>query len=258
MPTEQKQLELSTKLFTLAVIFLVGLMGFWGFRVYEIWKTASGNYAREISVEGIGKAYVVADIATIELGFETKGKTAGEVVNASSKVMNNVQTELAKLGVDKKDIKTTSYYLNPNYNWTDAKGSFQDGYMLNQSLLVKIRNFEKIGDIIAKSTDLGANTVNNLQFTVDDPEKAKEEARADAIVQAKAKAKLIADQAGFKLGGILGYYEYAASEYGKGGVMYAEATSAEGGGMGGSVSPQVQPGEQEVSLTVTLNYRLYY
>lgn len=257
MTNEQKSFELSSKLFVLVVVFLVGLMGFWGFRVYEIWRNATGNYAREMSVEGTGKAYVVSDVATIQLGFETKGKTAGEVVNASSKTMNNVQKELEKLGVEKKDIKTTSYYLNPNYNWTDAKGSFQDGYVLNQTVLVKIRNFDKIGDIIAKSTEVGANTVNDLQFTVDDPEKAKEEARAEAIAKAKEKAELIAEQAGFDLGGVLSYYEYSNDYYGKGGMVY-EAAMAEGGGMGGVTSPQIQPGEQEVSLTVSLSYRIYY
>jgi len=243
-------------MFVLIVVFLFGLASFWGFRIYEIWTSASGNYAREITIEATGKSYATPDVALVSLGIEAKGKTAGDAVKEGAKVMNSVSDELVKMGVEKKDIKTTSYYLNPNYNYTQAEGSKQEGYVLNQSVNVKVRNLEKVGDIIAKATGLGANTIGNLQFVVDDPEKAKDEARLDAIERVKAKAKLMSEQAGFKLGGVLSYYEYAPYDYGKGEVMYATADSGMGGG--GIPSPDISAGEQEIQLTISMNYRLYY
>ena len=256
MIDDTKKLEVSNRVFVLLIAFLIGLAGFWGFRIYEIWTGATGNYAREISIEATGKAYATPDIAVVNLGIEAKGKTAGAAVKEGTKIMNSVNDELVKLGVDKKDIKTVSYYLSPNYNWTQTEGSKQEGYVLNQSVNVKVRDLEKVGDIIAKATSLGANTVGDLSFTVDDEEKAKDEARKDAIEKVKAKAKLMAEQAGFKLGNAVSYYEYAPyDDYGKGGgVVYA--TSEMGGG--GSEVPQISAGEQEIQLTVSMSYRLYY
>ena len=255
MIDDTKKLEVSNRVFALLIVFLIGLAGFWGFRIYEIWTSASGNYAREISIEATGKAYATPDIAVINLGIEAKGKTAAAAVKEGTKVMNSVSDELVKLGVEKKDIKTTSYYLNPNYNWTQTEGSKQEGYVLNQSVTVKVRNLEKVGDIIAKATGLGANTVGDLSFTIDDEEKAKDEARKDAIEKVKAKAKLMAEQAGFKLGNALSYYEYAPYDDGKSAMMYATADSGMGGG---APTPQISAGEQEIQLTVSMSYRLYY
>jgi len=254
MIDDTKKLEVSNRMFVLLIVFLFGLACFWGFRVYEIWKNASGNYPREISVEATGKSYATPDVALISLGIEVKGKTAGAAMKEGTKIMNSVSDELTKMGIEKKDIKTTSYYLNPNYNWTQAEGSKQDGFVLNQSVTVKIRDLEKIGDAIAKATSLGANTVGDLQFTVDDPEKAKDEARKDAIEKIKAKAKAMGEIAGFKLGDALSYYEYEPYDYGKGGGM--SYMSAEMGG--GESVPTISAGEQEIQLTVSMSYRLYY
>jgi len=63
--------------------------------------------------------------------------------------------------------------LNPVYDWTDWGGRTFKGYSLDQKITVKIRNFDKINDILDKATASGANDVGQLQFTVDDMEKIK-------------------------------------------------------------------------------------
>jgi uncharacterized protein YggE len=128
--------------------------------------------------------------------------------------------------------------------------------MLSQSVTVKVRDLEKIGDVVAKAISLGANTVGDFQFTVDDTEKAKDEARKDAIEKVKAKAKIMEEQAGFKLGDALSYYEYEPYYDGKGGGMAMEYAAVDSG-MGGG-SPTISAGQQEIQLTVSMSYRLRY
>lgn len=248
------KLDVSKRVFIMLVVFLVGLIGFWAFRMYEIYRNANGNYAREISVDAEGKAYVLPDVAEITLGVNTEAKTSDGAIAENTKKMNAVMTELAKFNIDKKDIQTTGYYLNPKYNWTEDKGSVQDGYTLDQTVLVKVRDFTKVGEILAATTKAGANVVSGVNFTNDDLEKAKSEARAIAIEKAKEKAKAIAEQSGLKVGKMVGYYEYMTSPYdyyGKGGMYMAE-----GGGMSESAAPVIEPGQKEVALTVTLTYKL--
>lgn len=246
-------LDVSKRVFIMLVVFLVGLLGFWSFRMYEIYNTSNGNYAREISVDAEGKAYVLPDVAEITLGVNTEAKTSDIAIKENTKKMNAVMAALATFTIDKKDIQTTGYYLNPKYNWTQDKGSVQDGYTLDQTILVKVRDFAKVGDILAATTKAGANVVSGINFTNDDLEKAKSEARSIAIAKAKEKAKGIAEEAGLKLGKMVNYYEYlnADGDYGKGGMMMAE-----GGGGGGVPSPVIEPGQKEVVLSVTLTYKL--
>lgn len=247
--------EVSRGVFRMLLIALIGLMGFWGFRMYEIYNNAfNGGYPREISIETEGKAYVTPDVAEMSLGVHTKAATAAKAVEENTKQMNKVIEELTKAGVEKKDIQTSNYYLNPDYKYTAEGGSVPDGYVLDQSVTVKIRDFTKIGTIMASATTAGANTIGNLQFTVDDREKAKEKAREEAISKAKEKVAAIEKQTGLRLGKIVNYYEYEDSYASS---MYGSAyMGAEGGGGGDMKAPDVQAGQQEVKLRVTLMYRI--
>lgn len=254
MSSENQKFEVSGRIFVILLVALVGLMMFWAFRMYEIYNNSNGNYGREISVEAEGKAYVTPDVAMLNLGVYTKADTAAKAVEENTVQMNKIIEELTKAGVEKKDIQTASYYLNPDYKWTDKDGSVPDGYVLDQSVTVKIRDFTKIGAIMASATTAGANTIGNLQFTIDDKESAKEKAREEAITKAREKGEKIAAQTGLKLGKVVNYYEYedyyAADSY-AGPYM----AMAEGGG-GGIPAPDVQSGQQEVKLRVTLTYKL--
>jgi len=254
MITEKSKFEVSGRVFAMLLVALVGLMAFWGFRMYEIYNNSNGNYSREISVDAEGKAYVTPDVATLNLGVHTKAATAAKAVEENTLQMNKIITELTNAGVEKKDIQTASYYLNPDYKWTDSNGSTPDGYVLDQSVTVKIRDFAKIGSIMASATTAGANTIGNIQFTIDDREKAKEKAREEAIAKARSKAEGIAEQTGLKLGKVVNYYEYE-DYYAMDTYAGPYMAMAEGGG-GGMPAPDVQSGQQEVKLKVTLTYKL--
>lgn len=249
--------DLSNRLFTTLVIFVVAIVGFAGFSALSLWQGVSGDYPREITVEATGKAYVVPDVGEITLGLDVKADTADKAVNENSTTMKKVMDSLTKLGIAEKDIKTSYYNLGPNYEYRNNE-SKQNGYILNHSVIVKVRDFDKIGDVIAKSTEAGANIFGGVQFSVDDPESAKSIAREEAIAKAKEKAKTIAKQSGLSLGKVLNFYEYQGGmDYGKGG-FYAESSvmSLIPADAESVAAPNISPGEQEISLTVNLTYRV--
>lgn len=244
--------ELSNRIFAVVVVFLVGLIGFWSFRAYEIWYTASGNYAREISVEATGIAYYVPDVAKITLGVETRSYDSADAVTVNTKKINEVMAAIKGVGIEEKDIRTTYYNLDTNYKYTEQEGSIPDGFILNQSLEVTVRDFAKIGDLLAKTTAVGANMVGGLNFTMDDTDAPKAKAREEAIKKAKAKAEEIEKQSGIKLGKVVNFYEYEGYDYGKGGGAYmAKEISA-----APIEIPEIEPGQEQVSLSVTLTYKV--
>ncbi|MFA5000269.1 MAG: SIMPL domain-containing protein [Patescibacteria group bacterium] len=215
------------------------------------------NNQDRFSVTGSGTIYAKADIANLQVGLKTDTKkTAAEATKDGSDKMNEVIKAIIDLGVEEKDIKTSGYSLNPVYNWTNDRGQELIGYEVSQNVSLKIRDLEKIGEIIAKTTEKGANQIGGINFTIDDEYELRNQARELAIEKAKEKAGLIAGQSGMKLGKIKSVYENYDSPQ----PVYYSNAKMEAVGMGGSdmaiTSPEIQSGQNEIKVEVTLVYEV--
>ena len=208
------------------------------------------------SISGSGIVYAKADIANIELGFKTgTKKTAAEATIESSTKMNEIIKAVKALGVEEKDLKTSNYSLNPVYNWTNEKGQELLGYEVYQNLSVKVRDLTKIGDIIARGTEKGANQIGGISFTIDDEFALKNQARELAINKAKEKAELVAKQAGMKLGKVKSVYENSNDIVPP--IAYANAKMELAGDAGRAISsPEIATGQNEIKVDVTLVYEV--
>lgn len=210
------------------------------------------------SVSGSGTVYAKADIANLTVGLKTDTKkTAAEATKNSTDKMNEIVKAVKDLGVEEKDIKTTNYLLNPVYNWTEKTGQQLVGYEVSQNVTLKIRNLEKIGDIIAKTTEKGANQIGGISFTIDDEYQLRNEARALAIEKAKEKAQLIASESGMKLGEIKNVFETSQPVYD---LMYSnvrkEASSVVMDQAAGGAAPSIESGQNEIKVEVSLTYEV--
>lgn len=234
-----------------SVLVLVVAIFLGGFLVYSF-QSLPQNASQDFSVSGTGKAYAKPDIALVSFGVQTEALKSQDAVDQNNTKMNAVTKAIKDLGVEEKDIQTTAYNLSLVYDWTQNGGRRFKGYSLNQQITVKIRNFDKINDILDKATVAGANDVGSLQFTVDDTEKVKSQARQGAIVQAKTKAQEMAKQAGLSLGKLVNVSESYGGGYPA--PMYAGAGSLTS--LEKSVAPDVQAGQMEVNVTVNLTYKV--
>jgi len=248
--------DLSNRLYKIVAGFLAALVVYFGFQAYFGYKTIPQNniYPETVSITGEGKVFIAPDVATVNLGIITEGNKVETIVQTNTEKMNAVLADIKALGIAEKDIKTTNYSLQPRYEWTETGTRIPKGYTLTQTIEVKIRDFAKIGNVLEVASANGVNNIGDLQFTIDDIEKAKAIAREKAIANAKEKAKLISQQTGLKLKKITGLYEdtgaYPYPMYdssGMGGGITAKEMS--------SVAPTIQTGEQEITVKITLNYR---
>lgn len=239
-------------------VFLIalGILVIAGVAISSIVMTNKSNNEDRFSVNGSGTVYAKADIANINIGVKTGPKvTAAEATQENTKKMNEISAVLRSIGVEDKDIKTDNYNLNPVYNWTEKDGQKLIGYEVYQSLSIKIRDLEKIGEIISKTTEKGANQVGNINFTIDDEYELKNQARELAIEKAKEKAQLIASQSGMKLGEIKGFYESAGEpSYAYTNVRKEMAFDE---ALGSAISsPTIEVGQNEIKVEVTLIYEI--
>jgi len=223
--------------------------------IVSVVMALKNNNQDRFSVVGSGTVYAKADIANIEVGLNTgTKKTAAEATVESTNKMNAITTELTKLGVADKDMQTSNYTLSPVYNYTNTKGQELTGYEVTQTLTLKIRDLTKIGDIITKTTEQGANQVGNISFTIDDEFALKNQARELAISKAKEKATLIAAQSGMKLGAVKSVIENADPVVSP--IMYTNAKLDMTAGSAQTVTPNIQTGQNEIKVDVTLVYEV--
>ncbi|MDP1709445.1 MAG: SIMPL domain-containing protein [Candidatus Komeilibacteria bacterium] len=225
-------------------------------------KASQPSSYRSFNVSGDGKEVVVPDVAQFSFSVITEGgKEIANLQKENTDKINKAVEYLKSKDIDKKDITTENYSVDPRYQYFNCVSGRVcppaeiTGYTVSQTVSVKIRNFDIIGDTLTGVVQNGANNVSQLQFTIDDPTEVQNQARAKAIAKAQSKAKTIAETANFGLGRLLSIDEGSQSTpvpLGLGGY-----------GMGGEIArdkavsiPSIEPGAREVNVYVTLTYEI--
>ena len=207
-----------------------------------------------ISMQGQGLISAKPDLAFITSGVTTQGKTAREALNTNTESMAELISVLKSSGIEDKDIQTSNFSVQPQYVYTDKYGNSHPpeivGYSVSNSVSVRIRNIDGLGDVLDQAVSVGANTINSISFAVDDTKVLYNEARKRAMADAIEKAKLYANAANVELGRILNI-----SESGNFQPQPATARLAMMETVGSAPVP-VQAGELNFNVTVSVQWEL--
>jgi hypothetical protein len=235
------------------IIFFVFLFIFakWGPAIN--FSTTTQTKGDPFVVQGTGKSFVAPDIAKIDLGIQESGANLKTVQDSVNKKSQDLVTQIKKLGIEAKDIKTISYNVYPQYDYT-APTRRITGYQVSTGYEVTIRDFTKINDLLASATSFGANTIGSINFDLSDNLKKEklQEARDQAVSEAKTKAEGLAKAAGITLGRIINVSESTPSNI----RPYMLPTSGVGIADKSVTEPDVQPGTTEIDVTVSLSYEV--
>jgi uncharacterized protein YggE len=207
-----------------------------------------------VLITGEGKVSAIPDVAKIQVGVNTEKATVAEAQKENSDKMNAITKIIKSMGIEDKDIQTAYYYINPKYDYTNGVSKIT-GYTVSQALNLKIRNTEKISDILKNAADNGANYIGSLSFEIDNVEAVKAQAREKAIADAKVKADALARSLGLKLGRITSYAEtpdYTQPVY----DTMAKYDLGVGGAAPVSAPPTISQGESEITVSVQIYYEL--
>jgi len=201
-----------------------------------------------IVVVGEGRVTVTPDYAQIASGVSTRGKTVKEASDANSKTMAAIIKALLESGVTQNDVQTSRFSVQPVYvppaPNTEPKLA---GYSVSNQLRAKIRQIDKLGEILDRLIAAGATDVGNIAFLVSDPSKALDQAREAAIADARRKAEVYARAAGIRLGQV----EWITEASGFGPVPLR--------GQGASAARAAVPiatGDDTLEVTVTVGFTI--
>lgn len=242
--------DLSNRVYGLTAGFIAAIIIF---MIFIGWTVSSGySQYDQVSVEGDASIQLAPDVAYVNFGIVTEEEESSEALNENNEITNSVLDAIFDLGINEENVRTYNYYLYPSYDWIDDEYQ-ETGYEAGQYIEVTVKDFDLIGDLIANTSEAGANRFNGVNFELEEYEAELEAAREEAISEARAKADAIAESSGAKIGKLTSYYEYTDDyDYGKGGygdVAYSESEMLVS-------TPTFQPGEEEITLTVSLTFKL--
>jgi uncharacterized protein len=199
-----------------------------------------------ISVSGQGSITLKPDVAYITLGVETLDTDAAKARSTNDTAMAKVIAAVKGFGVTDEDITSTNFSIYPRY---DEKGLKITGYTVSNAISVKVKNLDKLGDVLTAASAAGANTAGGINFDIMDRTAAYNQALAQAMDKAKARADVMATACGVKLGNVLTVSE--SSSYS--GPIFAAADSLAGGK---AASVPVASGQLDVTASVNVVYEI--
>jgi hypothetical protein len=236
------------------IIFFILLFVFakWGPAIN--FNTTNQTKGEPFVVSGDGKVYVTPDIAKVTLGIEETGNSLKSVQNSVNIKSKALTDAIKKLGIDEKDIKTTSYNVYPQRDYVSSTQNIT-GYRVSTNYEVTIRDFDKVNETMVAGTSAGANIVGTVSFDLSDSLKTEKtnEAIVKAVAEAKSKAEGLSKAAGISLGKIVNISEGLNQNVRPVAYALEKSDLAIGGGTP-IAQPDIQPGTTEIDITISLSY----
>jgi uncharacterized protein YggE len=207
-----------------------------------------------IFVSGSATAHTKTDKVIISLGVETTDKTAEKALLSNSNLMNKVMDALKQSGVQQNETSTSAFSIKPNYNYSKYgdRGNLS-GFTVSNSIQIESSSINNVSQWIDTAVQAGANTVNDVYFSVSEEklQNIKNMLLKEAVANAKTKADIVAAASGLNIAGIK---SITVGEIGippVPGPLYSKSVSSDE-----ASSTPILAGEQEVSTTVSIVYIL--
>jgi len=200
-----------------------------------------------ISVTGEATVSVPPDLAQIDAGVTSEAKTAREASDANNAAMGKVLLALKGAGIEEKDYQTSRLSLQPESAPNRPGGPATIvGYRASNRVTVRLHDVSKVASVIDMLVAAGANDIGGINFTVSQASKLLDDAREQAIADARRKAEIYAKATGVTLGAPLSISE--------GGTPVPIPYRRMAAGM--APSAPVAQGEETLQVTVAVSWAI--
>lgn len=212
---------------------------------------SGGTITQGLVATGTATVSAEPEIVQITFGVDLRGNDPAAVVNEAAQKINRAIAAARGVGVDEKDLQTTSYnvWVETVYDPQTGQPTGQVVYHASHFVMATLRDLSKTGNLLAAVVEAGANSISGVNFTVENPDALVKEARQKALENARAQAEQMAQVLGISLG-----KPVLVSEGGW--YPVAPVARAEGMGGGGVEAPSVSPGAFSVTVSVQVVYEI--
>ncbi len=202
-----------------------------------------------LRVDAQGSHVSTPDVMRLDVGAVTIGRTAREATNANNAVAERLLAAVRALGVERRDVQTSSLSVEPQMDSdkADREGRAPriTGYVAKNMLELRIRDLARAPELIDALFEAGANSVDGPTFTLSDPRPAQREARRKAVAAAREQAETYADALGMRIVRVLQLSEGSDMS-----LMGSNSLNA------GIIAPSVESGVLQTRITVNVDYAM--
>lgn len=207
------------------------------------------TFHRSMTISGSGDVTARPDIAYLDSGVVSEGKTAAAALAENTKAMNAIFDGLSAMKIAKDDIRTSQFSVSPVYTQppTRPDGTREPAtiraYQVTNQVTVTVRQLDNLGAILDKLVTLGSNRLDSIRFEIENPEPLLDKAREAAVLDALRKAKLYANASGVALGPVLNISESGGYQQ----PVYMKTMA-----MRDSAPVPIAAGTQQISASVSM------
>ena len=212
----------------------------------------SGVPGQGIIVSGSGTASAEPDLALINLGVQVLSPSVGEALNTANTSLESILQVLANYNVDENDTQTRYFNINTQYDYSNDGAPEVSGYQVTNELSVKVRNLDSLGEMITDVVEAGGDPVrvNGINFAIEDTTTLEDEALAQAVADAKARAERMAELSGVTLGDLVSVSQ------GGGGASPALPAAFAVEAMARSAPTTIRTGDLEITINIQALYTI--
>lgn len=241
----------------LLTVLLVALIALFGLKAWNTYAehNSIGQAPLEphtMTIDGDGKVTGKPTLAQIDIGVYSEGTDVPSVQNDNSQKVNAMTAAMQDLGIAEADLQTSNYNISPKYDYKNGQQNVV-GYSVSQNVSVKVRDLTKVGAALAKAGQLGANQVNGVSFTIDDPSQLQQQAREKALADARKKADELAGALGVQIIRVTTFSETSANPQP---IPYAFRSDTGLGASAAPIAPAIQTGSLDVTSHVSVTFEI--
>lgn len=154
-----------------------------------------------ITVVGVASAFGEPNLAYIDLGAESVNENLATAFTETADKVTAVRQALLEAGVAEADLQTSSLNVYPEDRYNQQTGEVTGRvYRVQNILKVTVRDVSQIEPIISAAVNAGATSIYNLVFSLDNAVELEQQARIDAVANARTRAEQLAGALGVTVG----------------------------------------------------------
>ncbi len=160
----------------------------------------ANGFAQEstLSTDAVINREVSPDTAKIRLYVENTGSNLDDIKQKNDKTVNEVISKIKQKLNQDESVKTIAFRVNSLYNNKDKTSIFQK-YQVTNGFEVKLKDLNKVSEIIKIALDNGVTMVDRVDFSIEDGEKTCNDLMNSVITMAKNRAQTVAKASGVEL-----------------------------------------------------------
>lgn len=232
------------------IVAVIGLMLIAGLSACGTVNSSGYNMTPQINVTGNGQVYIVPDVAYVNIGVHSEAPEVAAALESNNQQAQAIRDTLIDQGVEEKDIQTSAFNVYPMQEYSPTGEVTGTKYVVDNTVMVTVRNLGNLGMLLDSAVTSGANTINSITFDATDKDAAYAEARKLAVEKAKQQAQDLADEAGVELGKII-----SLNAYNSGPQPVYDVKSYSGVG-GAAETVPVAAGQIVISVDASISYAI--